>query len=1327
MSGIKISELIGAYASSMGATSAEELIERKIREAHLERKETYTREEIARLCGELMRDGGLIRILAQNFLVQLEYVAREELEELVQERTRELTETNEELNRAKQHFQALFSAMVDPVVIIDSAGVFVEVTDNVEEVTGFAKEELLGRSFLKTGIVTEESKATISENLAKRRAGANVAPCEVEVLKDGRKLLFEVNAAQITYMEQPADMLIFRDITERKKVGEKLRSLSSVVEQSSEGMAIANLDGILTFANDAWYKMHGYKSSKKLLGKNFAIFHNKEQLEYEVKPFNEKVKELGAYSGEVGHITRDGKPFPTFMTTTLLKSEQGKPYAVVGIARDITEQKRMDEILRESEKKYSSVVENSIDGIIVLQKGIIKFLNQASSNLIGYNLEELIDKGFERHLSPEYQKLVMDRYQARLSGKEVPSTYETEIIRKDGISVPVEVSNTTITYEGEEAILSFIRNITERKKMEDALRIAHGNTRTILEKAPIGVVVIGRDRKIKWVNDTALKMAGVTNADIMLGKNCGEYLCPAQQKECPILDKGQHVDNSERIFRRNDGKETPIIKTVTEINMDGEDVLLETFVDITERKRIEENLRKKQVAEGAYTDILTVTSRTIDLNTIVTEGLSNLMKYTDSPMGVVYLCDRDSKTLLPVVARGARGAVAEQSFLYDGGIVGEAAATKAMVVATDLEDTIYKIPSGDSAVPPDTIISTPIIFKDALLGVILTCYTTRTSPDMIDFVKRVTDQIAVAINNANAYTEIHEMAAELKRERDKLKIASRELAAASRTKSEFLANMSHELRTPLNSIIGFSEILHEGVSGPINEKQAKYVNNVLVSGKHLLQLINDILDLSKVEAGKIELVCEDFSVSDAINEVRALTASIVAKKNIVLDVSVDEGLPVIHADEGKFKQILYNLLSNAIKFTPGYGSVTVCARQSGDMAEISVADTGIGISKEDQKKLFQPFMQADASTSRAYGGTGLGLSLVKKFSELHGGTAWVESEPGEGSTFTFTIPIDYRVDAETPEDTRELEAGTETGSGQGAKAEVAAGAEAEMHGKMREVPAVADAVSAEEIAAIKMPEIIEPAGRSGDEPLILVVEDDKNSSELLTVTLTGAGYRVIPAYNGREALAVAKRLKPFAITLDIMMPGMGGWDVLKYLKYDSETSNIPVIIISMLDEAEVGFSLGVADYFVKPVEKNALIAALNNLKESIGIERPKVLVVDDERVSVELIESMIEPAGFEVIRAYGGEEGIEKSFSKQPDVLILDLMMPDVSGFEVVSRLKTDPETRNIPIIICTSRDPTSEDIIRLRSDVTSVMRKGEFAREELMSEIKSVATLVRR
>ncbi len=223
----------------MGATSAEELIERKIREAHLEEKETYTREEIARLCGELMQDGGLIKILAQNFLVQLEYIAREEMEELVQERTRELTETNEELNRAKQYFQTLFSTMVDPVVIIDSECAFVEATDNVEEITGFAKEELLGRSFLETGIMTEESNAVIVENLAKRRAGVNVAPCVVEVLtKGGRKLPFEVNAAHIIHIDQPADMLIFRDITERKRLERELQQAFDRLKASYEELSI---------------------------------------------------------------------------------------------------------------------------------------------------------------------------------------------------------------------------------------------------------------------------------------------------------------------------------------------------------------------------------------------------------------------------------------------------------------------------------------------------------------------------------------------------------------------------------------------------------------------------------------------------------------------------------------------------------------------------------------------------------------------------------------------------------------------------------------------------------------------------------------------------------------------------------------------------------------------------------------------------------------------------------------------------------------------------------------------------------------------------------
>ncbi len=242
-------------------------------------------------------------------------------------------------------------------------------------------------------------------------------------------------------------------------------------------------------------------------------------------------------------------------------------------------------------------------------------------------------------------------------------------------------------------------------------------------------------------------------------------------------------------------------------------------------------------------------------------------------------------------------------------------------------------------------------------------------------------------------------------QRDELKIQSQELAAASKTKSEFLANMSHELRTPLNSIIGFSEILHDLTFGPLNEKQSKYVNNVLISGKHLLALINDILDLSKVEAGKTEIIYEDFSVYTVINEVKTLVVSIASKKHIMIYVTIDEKLTTLHADVGKFKQILFNLMSNAIKFSPNDGAITIDAQCINDTAQIAITDTGIGISKDDQKKLFQSFVQVDASTSRQFGGTGLGLALTKRLVELHDGKVWVESELGKGSTFTFTLPL----------------------------------------------------------------------------------------------------------------------------------------------------------------------------------------------------------------------------------------------------------------------------------------------------------------------------------
>lgn len=496
-----------------------------------------------------------------------------------------------------------------------------------------------------------------------------------------------------------------------------------------------------------------------------------------------------------------------------------------------------------------------------------------------------------------------------------------------------------------------------------------------------------------------------------------------------------------------------------------------------------------------------------------------------------------------------------------------------------------------------------------------------------------------------------------------LKEKNIQLEAATRHKSDFLANMSHELRTPMNSIIGFSELLEEQLSGPLNEKQNQYVENIITSGKHLLALLNDLLDFSKVEAGRMELRPEEFLLSEAFASILSTLQTLAGKKGIVMELRQDPSLTYLFADEGRFKQIMYNLLSNAIKFTPVKGRVTVGARLEGDKALISVRDTGIGIRPEDQEKIFQEFQQAESGLARRYEGTGLGLALTKRFVELHGGTIWVESQPGQGSTFSFTLPF----------------AGPEEGE------------------RPRE-------------------EIVRH-----DAPLILVAEDERGASQLLGTYLTGAGYNLAYAYDGEEALALARKLGPAAITLDLILPKKDGWEVLKELKEDPILNAIPVVIVSIVDNKELGFALGAADYLVKPVKRGGLLAALAHLGFSPrdrGVA-PTILVVDDDPQYVELMEATLTSEGFRTIKALEGNDGIRLAKDSRPDLVLLDLLMPEVSGFEVVEALKRDPSTRGIPIIVVTAKDITQEDKERLSGQIQALSRKGAFSKDAFLREIR--------
>ncbi len=512
-----------------------------------------------------------------------------------------------------------------------------------------------------------------------------------------------------------------------------------------------------------------------------------------------------------------------------------------------------------------------------------------------------------------------------------------------------------------------------------------------------------------------------------------------------------------------------------------------------------------------------------------------------------------------------------------------------------------------------------------------------------------------------------------------LQQANAALEKASKLKSEFLANMSHELRTPLNSIIGFSEVLRDGLCGELNPEQMECVLDIYDSGKHLLQMINDVLDLSKIEAGKMELYCEEFSIPAALDGILSVVRDMVNKKNLSLQINTPDDLPDIYADPVKFKQIMYNLLSNAIKFTPEAGSITIDTFLENDKFLISVTDTGIGISPENQLYLFDEFKQVDSSYARQYEGTGLGLALTKRLVEMHGGNIWLESEIGKGSKFSLTLP-----------------------------------ARAPSTFFSQEKPSVT-------LEFTEPPEI-EP---SEHEPrkTILVAEDNLQAAQLLAIHLIDAGYNVVVARDGEEAVKKAREVKPFAITLDVMLPKKDGWQVLQELKSLAETENIPVIIVSIVDEYDIGFSLGAVGYLVKPIDKKQLLQSLGELdlpaKEN---EAPlKILVIDDQPEDIKLIETVLSGEGFEISEALNGVEGVDKAVNEKPDLIILDLIMPDMSGFDVVNRIRESTEAMEIPIIICSAKDISSEEREILNGKIQSVVRKGDVAKSELLAAIRRI------
>ncbi len=542
-----------------------------------------------------------------------------------------------------------------------------------------------------------------------------------------------------------------------------------------------------------------------------------------------------------------------------------------------------------------------------------------------------------------------------------------------------------------------------------------------------------------------------------------------------------------------------------------------------------------------------------------------------------------------------------------------------------------------------------------------------------------------AEGNVEAYIVVQVDITKRKQDEAALLLAREAAEEANRTKSAFLANMSHELRTPMNAIIGYSEMLIEDAEDSGHDEAVPDLKKIHSAGKHLLGLINDVLDISKIEAGKMTLFLEDAPLPALLDEVASTIRPLVAKNNNTLVLEPAPDLGVLHADVTKVRQTLFNLLSNAAKFThEGRVTLTV-TRAPGpdgrDFIHFRVADTGIGMTKEQLGKLFQAFVQADASTTRKYGGTGLGLAISKKFCQLMGGDIIVESEPGKGTVFTASIPA--RV--EDPSKSNPPFGGT---------------------------PSPASAPASTSVPPASSPDT------TGAGPLILAVDDDPAVLELLTRNLHREGYSVRTATNGRDAINLAKQLRPRLITLDVMMPSMDGWSVLTALKADPATHDIPVVMVSIIEDRQLGFTLGAADYLTKPVDRARLADIL--ARQVPHDTRRLALVVDDLRDNRAMLRATLEREGWEVVEAEDGQVALETFAKHQPALILLDLMMPVMDGFEFLRALRAREDGREVPVVVVTAKELTDDERAYLRACVENIVQKRPLAHDALLAEIRA-------
>jgi len=913
---------------------------------------------------------------------------------------------------------------------------------------------------------------------------------------------------------------------------------------------------------------------------------------------------------------------------------------------------RNQDALAKSETDLRALFSSMQDVVIVYDKdGRYARIAPTNPSLLFRPPQEMVGKLIHEVLPKDLHEPFMATINKVLAGEENVNIEYPLTLNGQRFWFDASVSKLT-----EDQVFWVARDITDRKLSQEALAASRQMLRQVLDTIPSRV--FWKDNELNFVgsNQAFALDAGLKSPEELVGKNDFDMTWAEQAKlyqtdDRAVMESQQPKLNFEEPHTADDGRITWVrTSKVPLLNTRGQvDGILGIYDDVTVQKEAEEAIRRQNQYLAVSSEIGRIVTSTLDLNSIFTRTVSLISERFSFYFAAIYITE---ETGFNVILREATGEAGEkmkaQRYSVVKGfnsIVGKVAESGESMLVNDVQHQPLFHPN---PLLLDTLseVAIPLRIGTRIVGVIdiQSTQTNAFTNDDITVLQSLADQVAVAIDNARSYELSQQLIQDL-REVDQLK-------------SQFLANMSHELRTPLNSIIGFSRVILKGIDGPVSEMQQQDLTAIYNSGQHLLGLINDVLDLARIEAGKMELNFEEVHLAEMTTSVMSTAKGLIKEKPIHLLQRIPADMPAVRGDTMRVRQVLLNLISNASKFTDE-GSITVETRvQRGPTGKlealINVIDTGPGISAEDQEKLFKAFSQVDGSATRKSGGSGLGLSICANLVQLHNGLIGVHSENGNGSTFWFTLPLYHQPEEEIP-------AGTK---------------------------------------------------------IILAIDDDPQVISLYERYLTPQGYHVIPLTDPSKAKERILEIKPFAVTLDIMMPSLDGWAVLNTLKSDPATRDYPVIICSITEKTDKGFSLGAADYLVKPILEEDLVHALDRLNKNGEIH--EVLVIDDDPNDLRLMGKILsEQSRYKPVLAQGGRRGWEAINEKAPHAIILDIFMPDMDGFTILENLRDHPVLRDIPVLVVSGGGLTNEQQKLLNDFGQRLITKGSLNEVELISSIE--------